>query len=49
MSDASPPTQLLNVDEILSWGGLNIYLNDPLDVLSGGLHDFVGGLASILQ
>jgi hypothetical protein len=49
ISDASPPAQFLNVYKILSRGGLNIYLNDPLDVLSGGLHDFVGGFASVLQ
>jgi len=48
MCDACPPTQLLNVNGILSYGSLYINLNDPFDVVSRRLHDFVGSLASVL-
>jgi hypothetical protein len=46
--DTCPPTQLLNVDGILRCCGLYINLNDPFDVVSRRLHDFVGSLASVL-
>ena len=47
MSDTFTLSQLLNVDGILSSGGLYINLNDPHDVVSRRLLDFEGLPATV--